>query len=391
VLRNSIGSNVIIPLNNQTINPKDVFVLSNTAADNQLQLLSDMLNQNLRFDQHVALDLQNNDVTIDNIGENINTSGTFNFAQFQNDPVSYLQSSDLNLEDFNNFGLRRNFFVSSGNPSFQSIDLNQYWIVTLNTDRSDIGSHISTCNKPEGVNTIGYKYQSVTLKKCFGHPELNNYPGGYMIELNYDITTSNNSSPSYWVGQLLHSLSSGCVSKDLSEVGSSTWNGNDPNNDIAWIYSLFSAGNQSITDYTYEQKHQIYLGSGTLGTAYGIYVLNNGRPDCSSTLTLSGQFNASNYDKMIINVKNDCGVLSTNEEKLMDISVYPTLLKENNLIIETPEKSSYEVFSFNGQRAAEGELLQGYNKIKLNISATGLYYLKLKIGSNCTLRKITIL
>jgi hypothetical protein len=148
---NSNGSSVFIPLNSNIINAHETFVVTNSNSDVTLNTLVDILTQDLRFDNNnITLRLLNNSIIIDQVGENNISIGGFDAMAFQNSPVDYLNSFDLNLNDVNSIGFKRSFFVSKGKPNFETIDLNSEWQFVLNNDWSDVGSHLCVCNAPEG-------------------------------------------------------------------------------------------------------------------------------------------------------------------------------------------------------------------------------------------------
>jgi hypothetical protein len=141
-----------------TLASHDVFVLGNSNADLNLQGLCDQLSSNLDFGINASIELKKGTITIDKLGIGGNSVPTsFDVVQFSADPYNYLLNFHLDLSDYNNIDIRRSMLAQSGNPNFNaSTDVLGQWWYTLNTDRSDIGSYIGVCNKPLGMDIVGY-------------------------------------------------------------------------------------------------------------------------------------------------------------------------------------------------------------------------------------------
>jgi hypothetical protein len=156
-LTNSIGSNTFITLSG-TIAPHDVFVVSNSNADLNLQSLADQLTSGLDFESTVILSLVRNGNVIDKIGQNgPPTSGSIDITQLVLDPYNYLSTFHIDLNDYENIDIRRGLSVTMGNPTFNSAtDIIGKWSYHINADRTNIGTHSSMCNKPAGKDAFWF-------------------------------------------------------------------------------------------------------------------------------------------------------------------------------------------------------------------------------------------
>ncbi len=159
-LVNSIGTTVPISLTG-SIAAGEVFVVCNSNAGISLQNIADQLTASLDFENNVAIELKNAGTTIDRVGQTgTSTSGSIDIVQLVADPYNYLLGFHVDLNDYDNIDIRRGAFVDKGNPNFidSTTQLITDWYYFLNIDISDIGTHTSICNKPEGSNYVQYDH-----------------------------------------------------------------------------------------------------------------------------------------------------------------------------------------------------------------------------------------
>ncbi len=204
------SSNVITTLNlNGTLNSHDVVVLCNNNADLNLQGLADYVFAGLNFENNVILELKNGNTVIDRIGQlGAPTPGNIDFVQLLQDPFGYLQTFHIDLNDYKNIDIRRGVFVDKGNPNFidSTNDIINDWYYTLNIDRTNIGTHLSICNKPAGMKLAQYFHpidnNLYNINDIFGllvNFDINVYPNADMVHTIVPAGTTaifNTSNPS---------------------------------------------------------------------------------------------------------------------------------------------------------------------------------------------------
>jgi hypothetical protein len=178
VLTNSVGVTTTINLGDSIV-AGGVYVVVNTNAGATLGQMADDLVSGLDFENNVMLVLKHNTTVIDKIGQSgQSTTGDIDLVQLIQDPYGYLANFHLDLNDYTNIDIRRSKFVDKGNPTFNSAtDIIGKWSYHVNTDISDIGTHVSICNKPEGLTIIGFQdhypaYQT-EVYPCYNGPEIN--------------------------------------------------------------------------------------------------------------------------------------------------------------------------------------------------------------------------
>jgi hypothetical protein len=157
------NSNIIISLPlNGIINSHQCFVITNSNADLNLLSLSQLNSGVINFNGKTRLELVKNGIVVDQIGSGITNlnNPSFDLALFIADPIGYLSSFSLNLEDIQNIDIRRNFFVKQGDPTFTTSEMYGRWFYNINSDRSDIGLHNSACfpNGDGNVLYVGWSY-----------------------------------------------------------------------------------------------------------------------------------------------------------------------------------------------------------------------------------------
>jgi hypothetical protein len=157
-LSNSAGTVTSIQLSGMLAS-HEVYVVSNSNADLNLQGLADHLTSDLDFENNVTLELKKGNILKDKLGIGGNSlPQTFDFAAFNADPYNYLLNYHLDLNDYQNIDIRRSILAQHGNPNFNaSTDVLGEWWYTPNVDRSDIGFYTCSCNKPIGIDYIGYQ------------------------------------------------------------------------------------------------------------------------------------------------------------------------------------------------------------------------------------------
>jgi hypothetical protein len=153
-LETGTNTSISIPLSG-TINSNDVFVISNSSANNNLQVLADQLSSNLNFDSYITLVLKKGNIILDRIGEKTSANMAGSFIQFLSDPYNYFSTFDLNLDDYNNIDIRRSHFVQHGEPVFNLQSVVSNWAYYINSDISNIGSHTSSCYPLANIITAG--------------------------------------------------------------------------------------------------------------------------------------------------------------------------------------------------------------------------------------------
>ena len=177
-LTDPLQNTISIPLNG-SIAPWGTHIVCNDNADLNLQGLADELSSGLDFELYMMLDLKNNGVVIDRVGQGgTATNNTFDVYAFILDPVGYLANLHVDLNDFETINLRRGITVTKGEPNFSTpIDLKDNWAFYPNIDRSNLGQHLCRCNydvllaNNPGVEEIlefGYTLGNSTLN-CSGN------------------------------------------------------------------------------------------------------------------------------------------------------------------------------------------------------------------------------
>lgn len=227
-LTNSSNQTVNIPLSG-TIAAKDVYLVCNANGDLPLTQLADALTPLLDFENNLVLELSNNAVVIDKIGEGVSgVNLPFDILAFIADPAGYLASFHLDLNDYRSIDVRRGLFVTKGEPNFTTLGNAGNWYYRLNTDRSNLGTHLSNCNIAAGTIHGGFLVvlsdlvSTITpdpLLMSFNGPSLPSF-----FSCDYDFLPAPSSTPIFnlsnlnnnaYFGRNTTSNSSSCSSTNL--------------------------------------------------------------------------------------------------------------------------------------------------------------------------------
>ncbi len=178
---------VNIPLSG-VIDSLGTIVISNTLCDMYLHQISDVLNSSIDFENYLYISLKNHNAVIDKFGSNNNSIGTFDLYSYYQNPYSYLNSIDIDLNDFSNIDLIRGRMIHKGDPNFSYGDSTFWGVWFLNTelDKSNLGIHSSDC-EPLAAPTAGFHYAGNNL---FCNSRVSSFPVKVQngLQGNYDLT-----------------------------------------------------------------------------------------------------------------------------------------------------------------------------------------------------------
>jgi hypothetical protein len=358
-LTNSIGVVDTIFLHGP-IFPGDVYVVTNGDADTNLLNLADTLTYNLDFEANVVLKLMHNKTVIDRIGQlGTPSSGSIDVVQLFADPYNYLLNFHIDLNDYENIDIRRSVFVDMGNPSFidSSSDVLNKWYYYFNFDRSDIGKHISVCNKTEGINFVQYM-----------HPLLN------------DLYLPNTISP-------LTMQFTGGSAPYADMVNTIVPSGTT---------AIFNTSNSGYMA-RFQQPSNYALDAGTCNS------LTTGVINCESIYYTNNNFSGIKTVELILS-STDPDIVVVGNNQIVNLHGAPTSvgveiisegvkiwpsITSNYVHIETSIYSDFKIYSINGASIYSGIVLNGVNSIYFGDLPRGLYFIKLFGKENSSVYKIT--
>ncbi len=353
-LQNNILGQVTIPLSG-ILSSHEVYVVSNSNARVDLQQISDQLNAGLDFGDKLSLELRKNSVVIDKVGEGIpNTPNTvLDINQMLLDPVSYLASFDLNLDDYNNIDVRRGLFVIEGEPNFTTEGILGNWSYHLSSDISDIGEHKCMCNKPEGQDYIGFEESSFIF-----------YLGdeGQVDPMQLIINgQSGSNQPINNASITIDYLHSGPTDVCYSTVA-------NPNPELEWN------GAQSTTQC-----------NDNIGNPYGVFttipkikrtfnpIVNN--PSYASITLSSTDPNVQIDLSRISHTITLLPIFPMSTQRYSKVErkiIYPNVTV-GNLFVHAKEKYSYKIFNTLGRVVLEGSISERDKYIETSNFANGIY------------------
>jgi hypothetical protein len=400
------GVNINIPLNTYNINPYSTFIVSNTNSDVQLSSIADILSQDFRLDNGICLKLYNGYNVIDQVGESAISTLSFDFAAYINDPINYLLNFDINLDDINSFGLKRDFFVSKGKTNFETIDLNSEWRYVLNADWTDVGSHNSICS-PQSGSTVTFDNNAYEVQKCCGLNKfqqevfLNNTGNG---NIKFKVFAVSNTSSGGWsaVLRVQHDVTnSTCVSKDegpnlFAGTSSSTLLYNSA--DWFWGYGSSNTGFfLSTSDNHVEDNYNLPPSKlNQLTTVVGprCNSYENCNQSCVSSLDLSlGTNNSASVNTTASGTlqfkitKVDCNSTSIRDNYFNHLNLYPTVSSQY-FYIDMIEQGKLSVMDLNGAILKLIKLEEGTNKIDISELPKGVYIISYSNARKTNIEKV---
>ena len=362
-----------IPLSG-TIAGGDVHVVCNDNADLNLQGMADQLASGMDFELYACLELKQNTVVLDKIGQKFsnNPNNGFDPVQLVNDPVGYLQNFDINLDDYENINLRRSFDDKKGDPVFSPAitAMLGHWSYHKNVDRSNIGTHKSGCYYTEADQVIGF------------------FAGGSgQNGLIYDLYSPNQVDVHplalYWQTNLPNGVvnypASTVYDVSLASTASIGWNSIDGINAVGIFGGTPNATLQ--TNCNILRPNQLTLIQNCEQINYNSNI-NVAPPNAIAIITLSATTTHPTIGLSVDQPTNTCWIyfhryptaVNTFEEDAL--KVYPTIFYDN-IQIDSKEKLQYEVFSMNGKVLHTGDCTIGENIISLGHLSGGVYLLKL--------------
>jgi hypothetical protein len=347
------GSNNVtsIPLSGM-LAPGDVYVVCNDNADLNLKGMSDQLSPALDFENNVILELKRNGNVIDRIGQiGTPTNGGLNFAQLLADPYNYLLSFHLDLNDYNNIDIRRGLFVTQGDPNFSSAtDVIGKWGYFFNVDRSDIGQHHCLCNKPAGIDYIGYKVSSFDL--------IANSTTIDPLDLNVNGQT--NGSTFTFLPSMTQS--------QIQGTGKICNNGSIPFPELKWLGGQFNPCQTNTWDYQFGVKPQAQceIFSGNTAPTWCLLQLSSNNSDVDIDF-------ASNTHR--INIKFPLG--TSDIDKDVDFLINPNYTY-SDLNIHSSNIAEYSICDLQGQQMSIGLISNNTSSIFTSNLSQGIYIISMK-------------
>lgn len=306
--------------------------------------------------------MKNETTIIDRIGMNgPPTNDSFDYIAFLQNPVGYLSSIQLDVNDFYNITLRRGMLVDKGDPNFNSaLDMLGNWYYRLNNDMSDIGSHTCYCQRP--ANTVIGFFQYETILPCIvnqtfdipivtGNSNVNfNLPPGTRFKMEYkggDLKICNNSSYPY------------------------------PQRHFNWfVYNTNINPPNSCTDYEfyYETPNdhmKVIKTDQLLNPTYSPHVIYELISNYSSIIVDP----ARNTTK--INLE-PCWLYSDVKDLFnQNTKSYPSIT-DDEIIIESFADAEYYIYDITGKNCSTGYVKQGINNVDVSNYSIGAYIIKVK-------------
>jgi Secretion system C-terminal sorting domain len=355
-----------IPLSG-TLASHDVYVVGNSNADLNLQGLCDQLSSNLDFELNVSLELKKGTTVLDKLGIGGNTTPqNFDVAQLLADPYNYLLNFHLDLNDYHNIDIRRSMLAQHGFPNFNaSTDILGQWWYTANVDRSDIGSYVGVCNKPLGMDIVGYWTPYSVI----------DYPGYNNDFLDFNVNNSKNGI-----------LTSTGITFKHTELTSST---GDVCNDGSIINPplTFDPSTNSVNALnTYCKGVDINYPNNGSNSGSKLIATGSSSIGVNCDFLLTTNTSSIQLDPASINhrthVDHSVGIKSIVKNNL-NAKVYPTITN-SYLNIDCKENISYSIFNSLGQIILAANN-QGNFKIDVSNLSESLYYIELKSKDGLTL------
>jgi len=141
-------------------------------------------------------------------------------------------------------------------------------------------------------------------------------------------------------------------------------------------------GNNTNLDY--------YTGGDSPG--YAFYAMNNPNLTCIEVDDAAwSTTNWMNIDvtSTFVNNQVECDALSTDDEVLQNVSIYPNPVK-SKLYVQAEVKVDYKLFSITGKLVLKGKINKIYQSIDVSKINKGMYFIKLEIENKNLTKKIII-
>ncbi len=323
------------------------WAISHSNAENNVRALMKMDTTLLDFNLYTEVKLINKrrNAVIDVFGEPISQSTiTFNYLLFMQDPQAYLTQYGLRLRDLDHIGMRRSYFVDKGVAVFNSNDVLGNWAFYTGSDRSNINLHQSVCNRTESsLPVIGYKFFSLTLNE-------NTSLGNNIDDLEFVTSGSNG-----FQFDLFQKLDSGnaIVGTHICYFSATSAN----------PYGCFYTIGQTLPGCVYARTlNNLFSGQKQIFSR-----INKPWYPVTNDYSIDP---AKKFHKIIINGNSTVGI---NEQTNADLGVfiYPTVV-ENTLNVRGSVDCNYSIFSTDGKILDEGQL---FNKEEIDTRnlAQGMY------------------
>ena len=143
------GNPTIITLTD-SIRTEATYVISKLGADFDLTSLSEMVTNDLDYDNFVAIELYKDSILLDRVGQiGLTLPDSIDVVQAIADPASYLNSLNLDLSSLDKLVFRRNPIVGRGNTDFDSTA--KEWYVAPNDDYTNVHHHTNICKETDVI------------------------------------------------------------------------------------------------------------------------------------------------------------------------------------------------------------------------------------------------
>ncbi len=322
---------------------KGKFVVSFSNSDLPLTAISDLLSNDLDFQEKSRLEFWSPNGLLDRIGEvNLTQADVINIAAALADPANYLNTLNLDLSSLENITARRKATESEGDPTFtQPADK---WELAQNGDISNLGLFNNVCMTAATVSFSGSTTYTITQGVTNAEPVyinvISNGGGTWLVTI---CGTGTGSSPA----------STGVHYNFQSS----------PNNNC---YSNYNVTSYQIIDY---------LNVGSIpfsGTKTATLSLSSTDPQ----VTID-----PNYGTATLKV---IGGISGVEELISkyDVSISPRCIEDEAVFSINASNAIYSILNLQGQEIQKGELEFGKTNLNLAGISKGSYLLKVKTSKN---------
>jgi hypothetical protein len=220
----------------------------------------------------------------------------------------------------------------------------------VNTDRTNIGSHVCVCNKPLGSCTIGFDY-SINPAGWVDRPIFGS-------NNTIDMIIMVSGTPPAGGSTTCTVLNSG----GLATVGSAT------TNDLSWSGCSSCSGASSTAV-------PVSGASFSAGVLTANNVLSYSSPTAGFFLVSNNLGNvtvASGADTRWVNVRG-APTAVTDMDKNNAILIYPTLANDA-ISVKSNDKIQYNIISLDGKKILSGNIKESLESVDITRLTTGTYY-----------------
>lgn len=338
----------------------EVYVICHPGASTMIQGVSDKITSTLDFDNTAQLLLKHNTTVIDKFGQDgVATTDVFDEMQFFLDPVTYVSSWHIDVNDFQDYDIRRTLYASKGDPVFSSgLSLIGNWGYYSTEEVEDLGSYIGICNQPLGSEVYGY-YDA--QKSMF-------YGSG--LGAVDPLTIANNGSPNAPINNVLE--------LEHKQIGGNLTVCNGSSATLKWRNVTgfpCSTVAVNVAPSVILRPEVEFSGSNT--SSVGSVVLELKVKTSGSGV---GSVDPASKNHTINVNKHNVSISKVDGEP---VAIYPTITQSDVTIVSGNAKN-YVVTDMSGKRLLSGQINTTKHIINMSNLASGMYLIQLSSGQGVT-------